>query len=368
MKAARYHLTDHGYVLRCDDTAIQSCSESEVRVRVAFCGICGSDLARYRQITTPSDTLKNLFGTISSVQGHEISGVIDQIGSRIGDRWEDGSPVAGTPVAVHPLIGCGECVACSNKEWNRCANPERSQVIGVHRDGGFAEWVNVPFDHVARVGERVALDAAALTEPLAVAIHAVNVAQITDVEKPVMIIGDGTLGLLIAHVLRRRGHHVICLEGRHAERLDLARRMGASFTRDTYQEDSLPGKSMGLVFQVAGSQAAIHQGLELLSVGGQMISLGYLHSMGEGLGLTPFNGLIRNENAIRGSFGSSFAEFAGALRGLNAGDYDVAPLISARIPLDTIDARGFEELMQEPRPTGKILVRPVGSSQEEPVG
>jgi (R,R)-butanediol dehydrogenase/meso-butanediol dehydrogenase/diacetyl reductase len=358
MKAARYHQTDKGYLLQCDEIAVPTCGENEVRVRVAFCGICGSDLARYREISQPSDNLKNLFGKISFIQGHEFSGVIDQIGSRVIEQWEDASPVIGTPVAIHPLIGCGACVECRNKNWNRCKYPEISQVIGVHRDGGFAEYVTVPFDHVIPLGERVSLETAALTEPLAVALHSVNVAQIPSVETPVMIIGDGTLGLLIAHILKQRAHQEVCLVGRHTERLALARKMGASVIRDMREVDSLTVRSMKFIFQVAGSQVAVEKGLELLSGNGQMICLGYLHSISDGLGPSAFNDLIRNQKCMRGSFGSSYAEFESALGGLNSGDYDVSPLIGARISLDMIIERGFEELLREPKPAGKVLVRP----------
>lgn len=358
MKAARYHLRDNRYLLQNDDVDVPVCGENQVRVRVAFSGICGSDLARYRQISNPPDSLINLFGKTSFIQGHEFSGIIDQIGARVTEHWEYGNPVIGTRVAIHPLIGCGECDACRNKNWNRCRYPERCQVIGVHRDGGFAEWVTIPFDHIVRIGENVSLDAAALTEPLAVALHAVNVAQIPEAEIPVTIIGDGTLGLLIAHVLKQQGHQEICLIGRHVEQLELARKMGASVTRQMNDANSFAPGSMKFIFQVAGSQSAIEQGLELLAVNGQLICLGYLHSASEGFGPVPFNSLIRNEKSMRGSFGSSYAEFASALHGLNLGEYDVSPLIGNKIPLSAIVERGFEALLQENKTAGKILVRP----------
>lgn len=358
MRAARYHLFDDRYILQNDDVVVPTCGENEVRVRVAFSGICGSDLARYRQISNPPDSLINLFGKTSFIQGHEFSGIIDQIGSRVIEQWEDNSSVIGTRVAIHPLIGCGECDACRNKNWNHCKYPERSQVIGVHRDGGFAEYVTVPFDHVVRVRENVSLDTAALTEPLAVAIHAVNIAQIPNFKIPITIIGDGVLGILIAHVLRQRGHQEICLIGRHAERLELARRIGASTTWEMRQTDSFAPGSVEFIFQVAGSQSAIEKGFELLTINGQMICLGYLHSTSDGIGPVPFNSLIRNEKSMRGSFGSSYAEFESALRGLDSGDYDVSPLIDNKIPLGAIIERGFEVLLQETKPAGKILVQP----------
>jgi (R,R)-butanediol dehydrogenase / meso-butanediol dehydrogenase / diacetyl reductase len=80
--------------------------------------------------------------------------------------------------------------------------------------------------------------------------------------------------------------------------------------------------------------------------------------MNNGIGPDPFNSLIRNEKSIRGSFGSSYAEFQSALRGLDSGDYDISPLIGARISLAAIVERGFEELLREHKPAGKILVQP----------
>jgi threonine dehydrogenase-like Zn-dependent dehydrogenase len=356
MKAARYHLADHGYVLQCDDVPAPTCRENQVRVRVAFCGICGSDLARYRQISNPPPNLQNLFGTISFIQGHEFSGVIDQIGSQVVDRWEDASPVIGTRVAVHPLIGCGECAACQAKQWNHCQYPDRSQVIGVHRDGGFAEWVTVPFDHVVRVGDNVSLATAALTEPLAVALHAINVAQIPRLDTSIKIIGDGTIGLLIAHVLKQTGYSVHLI-GHHLERLALAQKMGATVTRVVEQTKHSTGESAEYVFQVAGSRQAIELGIEMLTGNGQMVCLGYLDSTSDGLDPISFNSLIRNEKCLRGSFGSSYAEFESALRGLATGQYDLSPLIGDRITLDAITTRGFDALLGNQKPMGKVLVQ-----------
>ncbi len=355
MKAARYHLTGSSYVLQCDDTPVPDCRPGEARVRVAFCGICGSDLARYRQIADPPDSLRKLYGGVSFIQGHEFSGVVDQIGPGLPARGYPDLEI-GTRVAVHPLVGCRECAECRRQEWNLCRYPERSQVIGVHRDGGLAEWVTVPADHLVPLGERVTLQAAALTEPLAVALHAVNIAQIPDVELPVTIIGDGTLGLLITLVLKHRGQREIRLIGRHPGRLELGRRMGAVLRADGEGRD-WSAAPVRYVFQVAGASAALEQGLELLSVTGHMICLGYLDSMSAGIGPIPFNGLIRNQKCIRGSFGSSLAEFARAVRGLDSGEYDVTPLLDTIVSLDRI-AEAFDVLLQDPRPAGKILVAP----------
>jgi len=181
-----------------------------------------------------------------------------------------------------------------------------------------------------------------------------------------VIIGDGPIGLLIAQVLKQRGHQEVRLVGRHAERLELARKMGADVAEDIREIRSPADGWVECVFQVAGSPTAIGKGLELLSGNGQMICLGYLHSMSEGLGPAAFNDLIRSEKRIRGSFGSSHAEFKSALGGLNSGEYDVSPLIGARISLDMLVERGFERLLQEPRPAGKILVRP-GQIQDDHV-
>jgi threonine dehydrogenase-like Zn-dependent dehydrogenase len=231
-------------------------------------------------------------------------------------------------------------------------------VIGVQRDGGFSEWVCVPFDHAIPAGNTTALDALALTEPLAVAMHAVNVAQIADAETPIVIIGDGTLGLLIAQILKRQGHQNLSLFGHHSERLEIARKMGVH-TRQTQPESGPSSSEMaGYAFQVAGSSAAIRLGVEMLAGNGQMICLGYLDATRDSVDPFTINRLIRNEITLRGSFGSSRAEFEGVLCQMAEGHFDLTPLIGAKVSLDDIVERGFDALLGEPRPVGKVLVQP----------
>ena len=91
MKAARYHLQATGALL-VDDVPEPVPGQHEVRVRVSYSGICGSDLARYRQLSHPPLALRELLGTVSPIAGHEISGVIDQLGPDVPASWDDGKP------------------------------------------------------------------------------------------------------------------------------------------------------------------------------------------------------------------------------------------------------------------------------------
>ena len=356
MKAARYHLGERGE-LRIDEIPEPSLEDGEVLIKVAFCGICGSDLIRYRQLPAPPQSLRDLLGPISPVPGHEISGVIDQIGSGVPEVWQDGKPVTGSRVVVHPLVGCGKCSSCKDGKWGQCNVPDAIKLVGLHLDGGFADLVKVPFDHVVQIkNQELSLRIATFTEPTAVAIHAINLLDNLDLDQPMCVIGDGTIGLLTAYMLERTGYKEVLLVGHHHDRLAIAEKLGVKNRIVAGELDNLTFSKFKFVIQAAGSQDALELGINLLAQGGGMICLGYLHDTDIGVHPDLFTQLIRYEKFLKGSYCYTLGEFSQALDEISKTDIDFSSILSAVVPQDEIVESGFERMVGPDKLPGKVFV------------
>jgi len=182
---------------------------NEALIRVAVCGVCGTDLKIVRghyAVTAPR------------VLGHEFAGHVEAVGESVAGI------APGDRVTVDPNLTCGECAHCRAGRTNLC---RRIIGIGVHRDGGFAEFVAVPAPACHRVSDAVPLEEAAIAEPLSCAVHAVDRAGIASGDS-VLVIGGGFAGQMIAQLARLRGASRVFLTTRSQEKRDLAAQLGAS--------------------------------------------------------------------------------------------------------------------------------------------
>lgn len=182
----------------------------EVRVRVRYAGICGSDLHIFHG--------KNPFVSYPRIIGHEFVG-------RIGAVGEGVSPSrVGETVVVDPVVSCGACHACRIGRQNVCSN---LQVIGVHRDGGFSQFVCAPEKNAYVIPAGLALPSASVIEPFAVA---ANVTHRTGVlpSDIALIYGAGPVGLNLLQVLKKVYGVKVYITDHFDERLELARSIGAS--------------------------------------------------------------------------------------------------------------------------------------------
>ena len=231
----------------------------EVRIRVAYVGLCGTDLHIIHgnmdaRVTTPLTF------------GHEMSGTIDALGSGV-TGWS-----VGDAVTVMPLDWDGTCPACLAGNTHICQN---LNFIGIDSPGALQELWNVPADTLVRVPAGTALDAAALVEPVAVAVHDVRRSELQPGDKAV-VIGGGPIGVLIATVARNFGGEVAVIE------LDPQRRAqieALGFTtldpRETDQvawvEQWTGGAGADIVFEVSGAAAAVLGATDLAKVRGTIV-------------------------------------------------------------------------------------------------
>ncbi len=231
----------------------------EVRVKVAYCGICGTDLHAFH------GAMDARIGN-HRVIGHEMSGTID----KVGDSVEGIEP--GEAVVIRPLKPCGDCPACKRGHAHIC---HKLKFLGLDTDGAFQEYWTVPAYTVHKVPEGVSLEHAALIEPLAVACHDVKRSRLVEGED-VLVIGGGPIGLLMAMVARDAGGKVVISEVSE-HRLAIAEKLGFT-TINPLKEDvaarifEMTGdKGADVIFEVSGSQAGINTMTEVAATQARIV-------------------------------------------------------------------------------------------------
>jgi 2-desacetyl-2-hydroxyethyl bacteriochlorophyllide A dehydrogenase len=229
----------------------------EVLLRVKRVGVCGTDLHIY--------TGNQPFLSYPRVMGHELSGLVEEA--------DAGSGLApGDAVFVMPYLSCGDCVACRQGKTNCCV---RIQVLGVHRDGAFAEYIAVPRAFVHRA-EGITLEQAAMIEFLAIGAHAVRRGDIAAGQR-VLVVGAGPIGLAVTIFARLRGALVTVIDGRR-DRLDFALNqvgVGAVVPLGDGDEAELArltdGEFFDVVFDATGNPQAMERGLRFVAHGGRYV-------------------------------------------------------------------------------------------------
>lgn len=231
----------------------------EALVKVAYGGICGTDimiyLGKHPRARAPLAMCHEFVGTL-------VSG--------------DTAYAEGTPVAINPLLMCGNCYACRNGVPHVCAH---LGLVGIDRDGGFAEYASVPVHTLRSLPPELPLIEAALIEPLAVAVHAVRVADL-HVGDVTAILGAGPVGMMTAQVARLAGAQRVFVSERSPKRLEIARALGFEVI-DTAQHSAVDvileatgGTGLPVVFETAGVQATIADASKLARVAGQILQVG----------------------------------------------------------------------------------------------
>lgn len=230
----------------------------EALLRVAYGGICGTDIMIYLG--------KHPRAKAPLAMSHEFSATVVEA--------EGLAP--GTPVTVNPLLTCGTCYACRSGIPHVCAT---LGLVGIDRDGGFAEYVVVPRHTVRPLPASVPLIQAALIEPLAVAMHAVRVSALR-VGDATAVLGAGPVGIMTAQVVRLAGARRVFVSERSPRRLAIARDLGFEVI-DITQQDTVEtilsatgGEGLPVVFESAGVQPTITDAGKLVRPGGEILQIG----------------------------------------------------------------------------------------------
>ena len=303
----------------------------EVEIDVAFCGICGTDLHIY---------LGHMDGRVGFERtiGHEMSGII----SRIGDEVTGMS--VGQKVVVRPLDACHNCPACDAGHDHICHN---LKFLGIDTDGAFQDkWV-VPAHTVHILPETVDLAHAALIEPLAVACHDINRAQIKTGED-VLVIGGGPIGLLVALVARHAGGNVRISEVNES-RIAYAQKLGFE-TYDPRECDvaeqmrhDTASKGADVVFEVSGTQAGVDVMTQVAAARGRIVMVA-IHANAPSIDMFKF---FWQEIELLGARVYRAEDYEQAMKLLAEGVVDCDSFITDIQPLEDIQ-QAFDTLAGNP--------------------
>lgn len=306
--------------------------QGEVVVRVAACGICGSDLSCYKA------------GVFSgAVFGHEFSGTIAALGADV-PGWREGDAVA-----VDPKIPCGACDDCRAGAEHRCPH-SLTRGIGAERDGGLAEYVRAPATLLHRLPPQVPVEDGCLVEPLSVAIHGIERAGVRAGE-PALVTGLGPIGLLAIAALRARGAGEIIGVDPVGARRDLAAALGAQRVYPPGGEALAAAQGVPLVAECSGRAEQIQQACNVTAPGGRVLLLGVPMTEAS---IIPMVWITREINMI-GSISSTVDDFRAAVS-LLADQTGIARIVTRRISLEEVPG-AFDELISG-APDGKIAVAP----------
>lgn len=240
MRAVRLH---DKLDLRCEDVAMApEPGPDDVRIQVCYAGICGSDIHNFK--TGQWITRK------PSIAGHEFSGLVESIGANVS-----GFDV-GDKIAADSRYYCGDCANCRSGKAHLCEN---LGFVGEAIDGGFAQFVTIPARLCFKCDRDAALDCAALAEPLAVALHALNRLNIPD-EEPLLIIGCGPIGALsaVASACKSNRQLLVCdVNAVRAERCAHLANAGVVDLADFSQSSSATDKPIRYVLDTTGNVGVI---------------------------------------------------------------------------------------------------------------
>jgi len=327
-------------------------SDNDVKIKVSWCGICGSDMEEYLYgpVVIPEKRHPLTNKKLPLILGHEFCGKVVSVGDDVS-RFK-----IGDKVIAHPIISCGNCYWCKHDVMCLC---EKMACIGLQGDGAFAEYVVVPQKNCYQVKENEHFEYLALTEPTATAYRAVQKLNI-HVGENILILGGGTIGLLALQIAKLAGANVIVLEVIN-ERIRLAKELGAYEALNPLGNDIkkeiekiTDGKGVSKIIECVGNAKAAGLACDLVNKGGTIVLVG----ISPDLSLINTVDLVRAEKKIIGVHGYDTSNFEMSFSLINEGRLDVKKLVTNKIYLENIVEDGFEELAQRPEKNIKILVTP----------
>lgn len=319
---------------------------AEVLVRVAACGICGSDVHGYdgssgRRIPP-------------IVMGHEAAGTVASVGADVTDYK------AGDRVTFDSTVYCGRCEFCRRGEANLCDN---RQVIGVscgdyRRHGAFAEYVAVPERILYHLPDHFAFSEAAMLEAVSVALHAVGVSEVRPGDS-VLVVGAGMIGLLTLQAARAAGCGRVYIADLDATRLALARQLGADETLHCSGAEMAAevikltgGEGVAVSYEAVGRNETVSAAIEATRKGGTVTLVGNIQPEVT----IPLQKVVSRQLRLQGSCASA-GEYPQAIEMIADGRIQVKPLITAIASLEE-GPRWFERLHAGEPNLMKVVLKP----------
>jgi len=301
-------------------------------LKVKNCGICGSDL----HMTEPTSIMPLALG---SVMGHEFAGEIVEIGSAVKGLWKGGERVAG-----FPYICCGDASPCKNTSFGTSMMCAKGMAVGLgHSHGAYAEYVRIGANGAYRLPDSVSFREGALVEPLAVGLHAVDMAKM-ERGATVLVIGAGPVGLAVMLWAKFLGARYVIVSERAETRRAFAAKFGATDAIDPAQPlvpqvEKIAGKAPDLIFECVGAPGLIGQTMMEAPRGGKIVIAGVCQQPDT---IMPLLGIVKELN-LQFVLGYRPADFDYVIAMIAADRIDVSGMITDIVDLDALPS-AFEAL------------------------
>ncbi|MGM7721596.1 zinc-binding alcohol dehydrogenase family protein [Metabacillus sp. Hm71] len=251
------------FTIEFQDVAKPEVGPNDVLVRIKAAGICGSDVHFYDG--------SNPYANYPQIFGHELSGIIEEIGSEVKDRG------VGERVVIEPAVPCGDCYPCRIGKTNVCVN---IRMIGSVKKGGFADYLALPENYVHVMPDDMSFEVGALCEPFTIGAQAIDRTKLKD-GQTVTILGMGPIGLNILAQIKRQYHVTVYAVDVVPERLTRAKEYGADVVVNSKETDVIQaidemtnGEGSNIVIESAGIPLTIEQTVHLVSAGGRIVIVG----------------------------------------------------------------------------------------------
>ena len=313
----------------------------EARVRIAATAVCHTDLSIYTGVHPGV--------RYPVVMGHECTGVIDSLGPEVTDLR------CGQPIIINPIIACGACDSCRRGVRNLCRN---AGLFGREVDGSMSEFVSLPARYLHPLPAHLPLAEATLIETLATVRRAQRRLAVAPGET-VVVLGQGTTGLLHARLAVLAGAQTVIVVSRSAWKLDLAVRMGAHQAIGASADKAVGevlrltgGEGADVVIDTAGGPALLMAAIEMLRPGGRLAPYAVSHECCTGFTTFP---LYYKEISIIGSRALTEEDMGPAIEWVASGKVKVSDFVSAVYPLDR-SAAAFEEYERTPGQVLRIVI------------
>jgi L-iditol 2-dehydrogenase len=246
----------------------------EVVVKIEANGICGSDIHFFKE-----GRLGNFVVTVPYVPGHECSGTIAYVGSEVKGF------APGNLVTIEPGIPCGRCEICKSGRYNLCKDVVFLSAPPIN--GTFCDYVCLPAHMVFHIPKKISFEEAAMIEPVAVAVHAVNRARFSK-GCTGLIAGAGPIGLLTMQAFKAAGGGKVICTDINENRLEFAKKLGADEVANPVKDSADLVNSAEVVFETAGSDAATASLFQYACPGGCVVQVGWPHSNVVGMNIANF--------------------------------------------------------------------------------
>jgi len=347
MKALRWHNVKD---LRLENIEEPTVKKGHAKLKIKWCGICGSDLHEYvaGPIFIPKDTPHPLTGEKAPIiMGHEFSGEVIEVGEgvtkvKVGDR-----------VAVEPVYSCGKCEACRQGKYNLCSLMGFYGLAG--GGGGFSEYASVPEHMLHKLPDNVSFEQGALVEPAAVAVHAVKQSKLKVGDKAA-VFGTGPIGLLVIEALKAAGAGEIYAVELSPQRRAKAEELGAigidPAQCDVVEEiHKLTGGGVDVSYEVTSVPVVLKQAINSTKFNGETMIVSIFETEAS---IHPQD-IVMKERTVTGIIGYRDV-FPATISLMAQGYFPADKLVTKRITLDEAIEEGFEALLKE-RNHIKILVK-----------